>query len=90
MKTKFVAVIGLIAASLAFSGESLFAQSNSNYNKKTPWGDPDLQGMWSYASLTPLQRSSRLGDKEFYTAEEAEEIYAATQREPVDLSLIHI
>ena len=84
MKTKFVAVIGLFSASLAFSGGSSFAQSNNNYSKETPWGDPDLQGMWSYASLTPLQRSSRLGDKEFYTAEEAKEIYAATQREPVD------
>ena len=23
---------------------------------RTPWGDPDLQGLWSYATLTPLQR----------------------------------
>jgi hypothetical protein len=24
---------------------------------KTPWGDPDLQGVWSYATTTPLSRS---------------------------------
>jgi hypothetical protein len=27
--------------------------------------------MWSYASLTPLERPLGLGDKEFYTADEA-------------------
>ena len=38
---------------------------------QTPWGDPDLQGTWSYASLTPLQRPESLGDREYYTPEEA-------------------
>lgn len=37
----------------------------------TPWGDPDLQGMWSYASLTPLERPAALGDREFFTPQEA-------------------
>ena len=32
---------------------------------KTPWGDPDLQGTWSYASLTPLQRPTAMADKDF-------------------------
>ena len=40
---------------------------------RTPWGDPDLMGTWSYASLTPLQRPDSLGDREFFTAEEAAE-----------------
>jgi len=38
---------------------------------RTPWGDPDLQGTWSYASLTPLQRPETLAEREFYTPEEA-------------------
>ena len=38
---------------------------------RTAWGDPDLQGVWSYASLTPLQRPTSLGDRAFYTEEEA-------------------
>src|SRR5207249_1929712 len=29
---------------------------------KTPWGDPDLQGIWNDATSTPLQRPARLGD----------------------------
>ena len=40
---------------------------------RTPWGDPDLTGTWSYASLTPLQRPEALADREFFTAEEAAE-----------------
>ena len=30
---------------------------------KTPWGDPDLQGIWNDATSTPLQRPARLGEK---------------------------
>ena len=45
---------------------------------RTPWGDPDLQGTWSYASLTPLQRPTNLADREFFTPEEAAARNAAT------------
>jgi len=38
---------------------------------RTSWGDPDLQGRWSNATLTPLQRPAALADKEFFTPEEA-------------------
>ena len=38
---------------------------------RTPWGDPDLQGKWSNATLTPLQRPAELGDKQFFTEDEA-------------------
>ncbi|HEX5431102.1 MAG TPA: hypothetical protein VFW83_03995, partial [Bryobacteraceae bacterium] len=34
---------------------------------KTPSGVPDLQGVWSTATNTPLQRPANLGSKEFYT-----------------------
>lgn len=62
---------------------SLHAQGSGNesYDKKTAWGDPDLTGSWSYASLTPLQRPLGLGNKEFYTAEEAAEINAKSREE---------
>lgn len=37
---------------------------------RTPWGDPDLQGIWSYATITPLERPGELSGREFLTAEE--------------------
>ena len=39
--------------------------------RRTPWGDPDLEGIWTNATLTPLQRPSELASKEFLTPEEA-------------------
>ena len=35
---------------------------------KTPWGDPDLQGIWTDETTTPLQRSAKYADQEFFTA----------------------
>jgi hypothetical protein len=38
---------------------------------RTPDGRPDLQGVWSFATLTPLERPKELADKAVLTAEEA-------------------
>ena len=38
---------------------------------RTPWGDPDLEGIWTNATITPLERPRELAAKEFYTPEEA-------------------
>ena len=37
---------------------------------KTPWGDPDLQGLWPGAVDIPLQRSPSLGERATLTEEE--------------------
>jgi hypothetical protein len=37
---------------------------------RTPWGDPDLQGIWTNEFDTPLQRAARHGAREFFTEEE--------------------
>ena len=36
-------------------------------------GRPDLQGIWSYATLTPLERPRELAGKEFFTEKEVED-----------------
>ena len=38
---------------------------------RMPWGAPDLQGVWDFRTITPLERPEELGDQEFLTAEEA-------------------
>ena len=40
---------------------------------KTPWGEPDLQGIWTVEYETPLQRSPRYANREFFTDEERAE-----------------
>ena len=37
----------------------------------TPDGQPDIQGIWSFATVTPLERPDALAGKEFLTEEEA-------------------
>src|SRR2546427_7223433 len=37
---------------------------------RTPWGDPDLQGSWSNATTTPLQRPGKYAGRETLTPEE--------------------
>jgi hypothetical protein len=44
---------------------------------RTPWGDPDLQGVWNDATSTPLQRPGTVGGKDVLTDEEAAEFQAA-------------
>ena len=37
---------------------------------RTPWGEPDLQGKWSYATITPLERPNGQASKEILSGEE--------------------
>lgn len=37
---------------------------------RTPWGDPDLQGIWDSKSTTPLERPAAFEGREFLTDEE--------------------
>ena len=47
---------------------------------RTPWGAPDLQGVWDFRSLTPMERPADLADTEVFTAEEAAEFSEETIR----------
>ena len=47
---------------------------------RTAWGAPDLQGVWDFRTITPLERPERLGDQAFLTEEEA----ANLEQEVVD------
>jgi len=40
---------------------------------RTPWGDPDLQGIWNNSTTTPLERPAALAGREFLTPQEAAE-----------------
>jgi hypothetical protein len=40
----------------------------------TPWGEPDLQGIWTDESDTPLQRSPKYANQEFFTAAQRAEL----------------
>jgi hypothetical protein len=47
------------------------ASSSNSWTQRTPDGQPDLQGIWSNATITPFERPAALGTKAFLTEEEA-------------------
>lgn len=71
-------VSALTIAAVVLLPPSVAAQSDGS--RVTPWGDPDLQGVWDYRTLTPLERPEELGDKAFLSEEEA----AALERETLE------
>jgi hypothetical protein len=56
-------------ATLSLVPTAVMAQGRTP--SRTPWGDPDLSGLWTNATLTVLQRPPELAGKEFFTADEA-------------------
>jgi hypothetical protein len=49
---------------------------------RTSWGEPDLQGIWSGQTLTPLERPARFKDKPVLSEKEAAEITAEMLARP--------
>ena len=68
MRPRLLASLAVVASVL--SSASLPASGQSAL-PRTPWGDPDLQGVWEYWTFTPLQRPESLADKDVLTDEEA-------------------
>lgn len=46
----------------------------------TRWGDPSLDGLWDFRTITPFQRPEQLGDKAVLTPEEAQAFRALVLR----------
>src|SRR5207249_794499 len=59
-----------IGAIVAVIGTQTSAQAPT---LKTPWGEPDLQGIWAVEYDTPFQRSARFANQEFFTDEQRAE-----------------
>ena len=92
MSHRFVAPLGVCAAVIAIvsltpvpaaaqagSGGGAQVAADTWTLPRTPWGEPDLQGIWDFRTMTPLERPDELAGKAVLTDEEA----AAYQAERV-------
>jgi hypothetical protein len=81
MAARVYACSGLagILSAVLFSMAPLAGQSRAAATPRDPHGRPDLQGIWSYATVTPLERPAALADKPaFATPEEIAAFERAT------------
>jgi hypothetical protein len=60
-----------VVAAVALALPAAAGAQDEAASPRTAWGDPDLQGVWNNATLTPFQRPVELGTQEFLTEEEA-------------------
>ena len=67
--TRLLTVLATAGAIVALVPLAADAQSVP----RTAWGAPDLQGVWDFRSLTPMERPDDLADTEVFTEEEAAE-----------------
>src|ERR1700674_1646241 len=69
-----------LGAVVAFLGTQTSAQgpgasvAASTAMLETPWGEPDLQGIWTAEFDTPLQRPAKYADQEFFTQAQRAEL----------------
>ena len=60
-----------VFAFAALAPAAALAQSAGWTAPRTAWGAPDLQGIWTNATLTPVERPAAMAGREVLTAEEA-------------------
>ena len=82
MSVQLVAIVRVLAILIALASVapvSAVAQPSSSAATSVPRmpdGQPDLQGVWDFGSVTPLQRPAALADKEFLTEEDVSALEA--------------
>ena len=69
MSHRYLVVLCAVITVVALT--PMVASAQSAEAPRTPWGAPDLQGVWDFRSLTPLERPAELADQAFLTEEEA-------------------
>ena len=81
MSRRCFAVISTTITVVALAPVFAAAQSaNTPAPPRTPWGQPDLQGVWDFRTITSLERPSDLVGKQVLTDEEAANYEALENR----------
>src|SRR6185436_1374131 len=81
MRTLAGGLFAVVLASLAVPAHSA---ADTWTTPRTPDGHPDLQGIWTTHTFTPLVRPARYSQQEFLTDQEAAELSALLTQDDVD------
>jgi hypothetical protein len=64
----------VIAAACVTLGGTVPAAGQTAKKSRTPWGHPDLEGIWNNSTITPLERPKEYAGREFLTEEEVRKL----------------
>jgi len=79
-----IAIVSLLPVPVAGQTPSAAAQKKTWTAPRTADGHPDLQGIWDFRSVIPLERPDTLGGKQILTDQEADEVEAAAAQRLID------
>jgi len=74
MTTVAIAAAASAVISISITSTQAQAPAAPGQALKAPWGEPDLQGIWTDETDTLLQRSARYADQEFFTEAQRAEL----------------
>ena len=77
-------IVGVIVAAVSPNAQSPKPAAGTWTATRTPDGHPDLQGIWTTHTFTPLVRPARYAGQEFLTEQEAAELSALLTQDDVD------
>ena len=75
MKTRHLVLLLAVVTIVSLAPAPAVAQNEA---PRTAWGAPDLQGIWDFRTITPMERPEELGEQAFLTEEEAANLEQAT------------
>src|SRR5688500_4217492 len=83
--TRILGVVLLLLIPTLVTAQS--ARDRASAPPRTPWGAPDLRGIWDYWTFTPLERPSDLADRATLTDEEAAKLAQRLQAQALGIDV---
>ena len=93
MRHRFLMLSSVVAVLLVglsmFAAVPVIAQSQpDNWTPpRTPWGAPNLQGVWDFRTITPMERPTGFEDIDVLTDQEVTEFEAASEAQRAALDV---
>ena len=78
LRTRTIGLAAVVAAGLLLPATAA-AQTEDWTPPRTAWGTPDLQGVWDFRTITPMERPAALADTDVLSDEAAARIEAETE-----------
>ncbi len=78
LRTRTIGLAAAAAAGLLLTAPAA-AQTEDWTPPRTAWGTPDLQGVWDFRTITPMERPAALADTDVLSDEAAARLEAASE-----------